>query len=151
MTRLIAPPDGRQVFELPFTPEPVHIDANGHVNNVVYLAWAQDLAIAHWSSVAPAADQARWGWVVLRHEVDYRRPLKLGEPATGRTWVDDAPEGPRFARFCRFMADQRQHFALRGFHAAHAQAVSVQPPMLHSPLWKTAHRMAQQALRRRYG
>lgn len=57
----------------------------------------------------------------------------------------------RFARFCRFMADQRQHFALRGFHAAHAQAVSVQPPMLHSPLWKTAHRMAQQALRRRYG
>ena len=101
MTRLLAPPEGRQVFELPFAAEPVHIDANGHVNNVVYLAWAQDLAIAHWSATASAEDQARWGWVVLRHEIDYRRPLRLGETARGLTWVDDAPEGPRFARFCR--------------------------------------------------
>ena len=101
MTRPLAPPERRQVFELAFTPEPIHIDANGHVNNVVYLAWAQDLAIAHWSSTAPAEDQARWAWVVLRHEVDYRRPLRLGEAARGLTWVDDAPEGPRFARFCR--------------------------------------------------
>ncbi len=38
---------------------------------------------------------------MLRHEVDYRRPLKLGETGLGRTWVDEAPEGPRFARFCR--------------------------------------------------
>lgn len=101
MTRLLAPPEGRQVFELPFTAEPSHIDANDHVNNVVYLAWAQDLAIAHWSAMASAEDQARWAWVVLRHEVDYRRPLRLGETARGLTWVDDAPEGPCFARFCR--------------------------------------------------
>jgi acyl-CoA thioester hydrolase len=98
---LLTPPEGRQLFELPFRAEPAHVDANGHVNNVVYLAWAQDLAIAHWSAAATAEDQARWGWVVLRHEVDYRRPLKPGEVARGLTWVDDAPDGPRFARFCR--------------------------------------------------
>jgi acyl-CoA thioester hydrolase len=74
------------------------------VNNVVYLAWAQDLAIAHWSARASEGDQARWAWVALRHEVDYRRPLKLGEAVRGRTWVDEAPEGPRFARFCRIDA-----------------------------------------------
>jgi acyl-CoA thioester hydrolase len=101
---LLSPPDGRQVFERAFAATAGHIDANGHVNNVVYLAWAQDLAIAHWSAVASEADQARWGWVVLRHEVDYRRPLKLGETGLGRTWVDGAPEGPRFARFCRIDA-----------------------------------------------
>jgi acyl-CoA thioester hydrolase len=101
VTRLLDPPEDRQVFELPFTPEAAHIDGNDHVNNVVYLAWAQDLAIAHWSAVASPEDQARWGWVVLRHEVDYRRPLHLGQTARGLTWVDDAPEGPRFARFCR--------------------------------------------------
>jgi acyl-CoA thioester hydrolase len=106
MTQLLAPDEGRQVYELAFTPEPAHIDANGHVNNVVYLAWAQDLAIAHWSAAASAADRTRWGWVVLRHEVDYRRPLKLGEAALGRTWVDEAPEGPRFARFCRIDGPQ---------------------------------------------
>ena len=104
MSRPLEPPEGRQVFEIPFEPEAIHIDANGHVNNVVYLAWAQDLAIAHWGARASAADQARWAWVVLRHEVDYRRPLRLGETARGRTWVDDAPEGPRFARFCRIDA-----------------------------------------------
>ena len=104
MTRALAPPSDRQVFELRFAPEPIHIDGNSHVNNVVYLAWAQELAIAHWSAVASAEDQARWGWVVLRHEVDYRRPLLLGQTALGRTWVDDAPEGPRFARFCRIDA-----------------------------------------------
>lgn len=48
MSRLLAPSGGRQVFELAFEPEPVHIDGNGHVNNVVYLAWAQQLAVAHW-------------------------------------------------------------------------------------------------------
>jgi acyl-CoA thioester hydrolase len=101
VTRLLTPPEGRQVFQLAFTPEPVHIDANGHVNNVVYLAWAQALAIAHWSATARAADQDRWAWVVLRHEVDYRRPLKLGDSAKGLTWVDEAADGPRFARFCR--------------------------------------------------
>ena len=104
MSRLIEPPDGRQVFELGFEPEPVHIDGNGHVNNVVYLAWAQELAISHWASRASAEDQARWAWIILRHEIDYRRPLKLGETARGLTWVADAPEGPRFDRLVRIEA-----------------------------------------------
>lgn len=104
MNGLLAAPDGREVFELAFEPQPGHIDGNGHVNNVVYLAWAQDLAIAHWGARASADDQARWGWIVLRHEVDYRRPLKLGEAARGLTWVADAPKGPRFDRLVRFEA-----------------------------------------------
>ncbi|WP_432239152.1 polysaccharide deacetylase family protein [Herbaspirillum robiniae] len=57
----------------------------------------------------------------------------------------------RFARFCRFMADHRGQFRMRGFHDLAPAAVTVQPPVLTSPLWKTGHRIAQQALRRRYG
>ena len=45
---LLEPPAGRQVFRLDFTPTPSDIDENGHVNNVVYLRWAQDLGVAHW-------------------------------------------------------------------------------------------------------
>jgi acyl-CoA thioester hydrolase len=101
LSRAIEPPPGRQVFERRYTASPTDIDENGHVNNVVYLNWAQDLAIAHWRSRAPAAEQARWAWVVLRHEVDYRRPLQLGETARARTWVAEAPEGPRYDRFVR--------------------------------------------------
>jgi len=101
VSRALEPPADRDLFQQTFEPQPVHIDDNGHVNNVVYLAWAQELAIAHWRARAAAEDQARWGWVVLRHEVDYRRPLKLGEIALGRTWVGEAPEGPRYDRLVR--------------------------------------------------
>lgn len=101
MSRPIEPPDGRQVFTQAFQPAPSDIDENGHVNNVVYLGWAQDLAIAHWQRRAPAADQDAYAWVALRHEIDYRRALLPGETAAGRTWVSDIAEGPRFERFVR--------------------------------------------------
>ena len=98
---LLEPPEGRQVFRLAFEPAASDIDENGHVNNVVYLRWAQDMGTAHWRSLAPADAQAQWAWIALRHEVDYRRPLMPGETAQGRTWVSDTAEGPRFDRFIR--------------------------------------------------
>lgn len=93
-------PADRQVFEAPFTPTDFDIDANGHVNNVVYLRWVQEIATAHWNSRAPGNEQARWAWVVLRHEIDYRRPLMPGETARARTWVGTR-RGPRFDRYVR--------------------------------------------------
>jgi len=101
VSRTLEPPEGRQVFTETFQPRPADIDDNGHVNNVVYLSWAQDLAIAHWNRRALAADQDAFAWVALRHEIDYRRALLPGETATGRTWVSDIAEGPRFERFVR--------------------------------------------------
>ena len=101
---LLEPPPGRQVFALAFEPTPSDIDENGHVNNVVYLRWAQDIGVAHWRSLAPAEAQAKWAWVALRHEVDYRRALLPGETAHGRTWVAETAEGPRFDRFIRLDA-----------------------------------------------
>ena len=101
MSAALEPPPGRQVFGRSFTPSADDIDDNGHVNNVVYLRWAQELAIAHWAARAPAEEQARWAWIVLRHEVDYRRPLLPGETASARTWVAETAQGPRFDRFVR--------------------------------------------------
>ena len=102
---LLEPPPGRQVFRLIFEPTDSDIDENGHVNNVVYLRWAQDLGVAHWQSLAPAEAQATWAWVALRHEIDYRRALQPGEAGHGRTWVADATEGARFTRFIRIDAE----------------------------------------------
>jgi len=98
--KLLIPPQDRQVFTLALTPLEADFDENGHVNNVVYLGWVQDIAIAHWRSRAPAEEQGRWAWIVVRHEIDYRRPLLPGETATGRTWVGER-RGPRFDRFVR--------------------------------------------------
>ena len=104
MTALFETPPGRQVFRLAFEPTAADIDENGHVNNVVYLRWAQDLGVAHWRSRAPAEAQVQWAWVALRHEIDYRRALLPGETAFGRTWVSEAAEGPRFDRLIRLDA-----------------------------------------------
>ena len=105
MSRLLEPPPGRKVFRLAFHPTDADIDENGHVNNVVYLRWAQDLGVAHWRSLAPAEALATWAWIALRHEIDYRRALLPGETGHGRTWVSETAEGPRFNRFIRIDAD----------------------------------------------
>jgi acyl-CoA thioester hydrolase len=101
VTKRLEPPEGRQVFRLTFEPAPADIDENGHVNNVVYLRWAQDMAIAHWRSLAPPDAQETLAWIALRHEIDYRRALLPGETAQGRTWVAQEPQGARFDRFIR--------------------------------------------------
>jgi acyl-CoA thioester hydrolase len=70
--------------------EPADIDGLGHVNNVVYLRWVQDIAIAHWKAVASAADQEKLLWIVVRHEIDYKQAARLGDAIRARTWVGAA-------------------------------------------------------------
>lgn len=79
-----------QAFEMAIAVEPSDIDGLGHVNNVVYLRWVQDIAIAHWKAVASAADQEKLLWVVLRHEIDYKVAARLGDAILARTWVGAA-------------------------------------------------------------
>ena len=66
------------------------IDEQGHVNNTVYLRWIQDVATAHWKSLASAQSQAAIGWVVLRHEIDYKLRASFGDEIVLRTWVGQA-------------------------------------------------------------
>ena len=77
-------------FELPISIEPADIDELGHVNNVTYLRWVQEVAIAHWIAASRPSDQATLRWVVLRHEIDYKQAAYLGDGIIARTWVGTA-------------------------------------------------------------
>lgn len=88
-----------EIFTQCFPVDAADIDELGHVNNIVYLRYAQDIAIAHWRARASEEMVAGFVWVVMRHEVDYRAQLQLGDEVEVRTWVDDAPRGPAWARF----------------------------------------------------
>jgi acyl-CoA thioester hydrolase len=66
------------------------IDEQNHVNNTVYLRWVQDVATAHWQAVASPEAQRTIGWVVLRHEIDYKTPACVGDKILLRTWVGKA-------------------------------------------------------------
>ena len=95
----------RPVFTLPIIARPEHIDELGHVNNAVWVQWIQDVALAHWYGVADPAHQEAYIWVIVRHEIDYLRPVFVGESVTGRTWVGEAPRGARFERHMEFVGD----------------------------------------------
>ena len=77
-------------FEMVIPVLPVDIDEQNHVNNAVYLRWVQDIATAHWRAVASPKAQKAIGWVVLRHEIDYKGPATLGDEVVLCTWVGKA-------------------------------------------------------------
>ena len=77
-------------FEIAVPVQSADIDQQNHVNNAVYLRWVQEVATAHWEALAPAAAREIIGWVVLRHEIDYKTPAGLGDDILLRTWVGQA-------------------------------------------------------------
>lgn len=77
-------------FEMIVPVLPGDIDAQDHVNNIVYLRWVQEVATAHWQAVASRDAQESIGWVVLRHEIDYKTPASLGDEVLLCTWVGGA-------------------------------------------------------------
>jgi len=86
------------IFEMTVPVLPTDIDEQNHVNNAVYLRWIQDVATAHWKSLASAQSQAAIGWIVLRHEIDYKMPAAAGDEILLRTWVGKASR-LKFERF----------------------------------------------------
>jgi len=84
-------------YERMFHVAAADIDELDHVNNVVYLRWVQDVAVAHWESATSPAERAEIAWVVLRHEIDYKHPALPGDQVIARTWVGP-PSAARFER-----------------------------------------------------
>jgi acyl-CoA thioester hydrolase len=73
-------------FRIEVTAEDV--DRNGHVNNVVYIQWMQDAAIAHAraSGCTKASQAVGASWVVRTHHIEYLIPVFAGEKITVLTW-----------------------------------------------------------------
>ena len=78
------------------------MDELDHVNKAVWVEWIQTLATAHWNAVAPQDAIYRFIWVVIRHEIDYRGNVGIGETVIGRTWISESPQGARFWRNVSF-------------------------------------------------
>jgi len=80
------------IYEHLLTVLPDHIDRLGHVNNLNYLAWMLDAAVAHsavqgWN--AERYDELGSVWVVRSHEIKYIEPAYEGQQLVVRTWVAD--------------------------------------------------------------
>ncbi len=82
--------DDKQIFSWELTVSKNDIDQLNHVNNVVYVQWIQDVAVKHWFNVAPDQIRDNYVWVVVRHEIDYKRPAQLNDELVVVTKVLDA-------------------------------------------------------------
>ena len=65
------------------------VDRNGHVNNVAYIQWLQDAAVAHAqaSGCMAATSAAGASWVVRTHHIEYLAPAFAGDTLAVLTWV----------------------------------------------------------------
>ena len=77
-------------FRYRHTVVPDEADILGHANNVAYVEWMQQAALAH--SAALGWPWKRYkdcgcGWVVRCHRIDYRQPAMPGDEIVVETWV----------------------------------------------------------------
>lgn len=79
------------VFSFELIAPQTAVDANGHVNNVVYVQWMQDAAVRHYEAMGGTGPTQALGatWVVRSHTVEYLRPAYAGERIVVETWVSD--------------------------------------------------------------
>lgn len=75
-------------FNIRFKVTEDHLDENQHVNNIVYLKWAQFISGEHWNSVASDDMKNEYSWVVARNEIDYFRSIFLNDEVEMVTWIE---------------------------------------------------------------
>ena len=69
-------------FSLTFKVRPYELDSLGHVNNAVYLNYAEHIATEHVEAlgIGKAWSEAQGGtWVVRRHEITYHQGAVFGD------------------------------------------------------------------------
>ena len=70
------------IFDLKLKVKAEHIDVLGHVNNVVYVSWMQDVATAHIEALGLGIQQyleLKHAMVAVEHHVQYRKAAMQDE------------------------------------------------------------------------
>lgn len=82
---------GPLFIEQPFTVKTYDIDFASHVSNIVYIRWLEDLRFALLDEYYPLDHAMAEGAapVLTRTEIDYKSPIRLFEPVTGRMWAGE--------------------------------------------------------------
>lgn len=90
------------------------IDMQKHVNNVEYLRWMQDVAIAHSTALGWPMERyfkERFCWVVRTHGIEYLRPALLDDPVRLLTWVSSIGERSSLRKYLFWRESDRQILA----------------------------------------
>ncbi len=98
---------------LPLPVRTYDVDFVGFVSNIVYVRWLEDLRLQMLAEYFPldAAMQVQGiAPVLLRTEINYRRPIRLFDAVYGRMWLAEAGRARQVLQ-AEFTVDSRLHAA----------------------------------------
>jgi acyl-CoA thioester hydrolase len=81
-----------EIFEYPHTVTVDETDEQGRANNVVYVSWMQDAAVAHSATLGWTPErylQLGMGWVARSHWIEYLQPAVAGDKIIVETRVSE--------------------------------------------------------------
>lgn len=75
--------------EKSFRPKTYDIDFAGHVSNIVYVRWLEDLRLLLLDTYLPLNTLMERGIapVVMRTAIEYKKPVKLFDNVVGKMWM----------------------------------------------------------------
>ena len=124
------------IFEYHHTVCADEIDALGHANNVCYVRWMQDAAVAHSAAQgwpAEAYQRLGSGWVVRSHTIVYRQPAQAEDRIVVETWVATFKRVTSLRRYrivrpadTTLLATAETHWAFINFTTGQPQRVPVE-------------------------
>ena len=104
-----------RIYRYEFTVPESAVDMNGHVNNVVYVQWMQDVAVKHSDTIGGTKAMHATGgtWVVHSHKIEYLSPAFVDEELFALTWVASFKR-VRSVRRHKFFRKSDNKFLARG-------------------------------------
>ena len=89
------------------------IDAAGHVNNIVYVKWLEDLRCKLFEKILPIDNLLYWNLfpVVTSTNITYKKQLRLSDKVTGNVWIEDVKHNMMILKFNFILSEDTCAFA----------------------------------------
>ena len=101
-----------QSFEKFITVTRDDLDTLNHVNNVRYVQWVNDVAIAHWNQKATKEMLKKYAWALIKHNIEYKSAAVLNDVVKLKTYVTKA-EGVTSTRIVEMYNNGTQNLLVR--------------------------------------
>ena len=88
------------------------LDTLNHVNNVRYVQWVNDVAIAHWNQKATKEMLKKYAWALIKHNIEYKSAAVLNDVVKLKTYVTKA-EGVTSTRIVEMYNNKTQNLLVR--------------------------------------
>ncbi|MDX2494535.1 MAG: acyl-CoA thioesterase [Desulfuromusa sp.] len=103
-----------KIYSYHFTIPTEANDENGHVNNVAYVQWMQDVATMHSDAQGCTRElyqKLNSSWIVRSHQIEYLRPAFAGDEIEIQTWVCNLKRASSLRRYQFLNAENKSVLA----------------------------------------